>query len=355
MRATATLQGYLAAAAAPTLVGLGVAASSYLVGYPALASQGARYLLGALLLLAVFRGRVLPAHGLCAGDWARLALLSAVGLGLFSVASIEALRHASVAGVGVIIGCVPIVLALVGSAMEHRRLGPAFLLAAAVAVAGSVLVNGFGRLDPVGLAWALVAMASDASFSLLSAKLVPRLGVLPVAFCSTLLAGLVMTAVGYGLEPRVPTAPEVAAILYLAITVSAGAFVLWYVGLARLGVVAAGLFVALIPVGSLLGALVVQSRSVSLVAVAGVVLVALGIALGQRSAGKRDDRLDLDRRAKRQGGDPDGRARVAPSLSEDLDEQLGGRVHHRGLREKARGRGDEPGQLDPPADACETP
>jgi drug/metabolite transporter (DMT)-like permease len=296
MRVTATLQGYLAAAAAPTLVGLGVAASSYLVAYPALASQGARYLLGALLLVAVFRRRALPSRVPRVREWVTLVLLSAVGLGLFSVASIEALRHASVAGVGVIIGCVPIVLALVGSAMERRRLRLAFLIAALVGVVGSALVNGFGRLDPAGLAWALVAMASDASFSLLSASLVPRLGVLPVAFCSTLLAGLVMTPVGYALAPRAPTWPEFGAILYLAVTVSAGAFVLWYIGLERLGVVAAGLFVALIPVGSLLGALVVQSRTVTPVAIVGVALVALGIALGQRSAAKRDDRLDLDRR-----------------------------------------------------------
>lgn len=355
MRPTATIQGYLAAAAAPTLVGLGVAASSYLVHYPAIASQGARYLLGAVVLAVIFRRRVLPRRVPRLDEWVRLALLATIGLGLFSVASIEALRHASVAGVGVIVGCVPIVLALVGSLLERRRPGAMVLAGASVAVIGSALVNGIGRLDALGLAWALVAMLSDATFSLLSVGLVAGLGVLPVAFGSTLLAGVVMTGWTVVTGPRLPTSSEALAIAYLAVTVSAAAFVLWYVGLARLGVVAAGLFVALIPVGSLMGAFVVQSRLVRPLAVVGVALVAAGIAIGQRSVAKRDDRLDLDRSAEWEGGHPDGRASMPPELPEDLDEEFRGRVHNRRLGDEAWGGGDEAGELDPSRDLPEIP
>jgi len=294
-----TVQGYMAAISAPTLVGLGVAATSRLTGYPALASQGARYLVGALILLVLFRRRVRPIVWPSLRDILALCALAGIGLALFSVASVEALSDASVAGVGVIIGCVPIVLAIVGAIAEHRRPERLVVIAAIIVTIGSLLVNDVGSLGGKGLFFAVIAMFSDAGFSLLSVGLVRRFGAIPTAFASTAIAGVVMlgaaTVVGGGIPS--PTTVEVEAILYLGLTVSAASFVLWYRGLGTLGVARAGLFVSMIPIGSLIGEAILATRSVTLASVAGVAIVFGGLLLGSWSARLRlqaDDGLDLD-------------------------------------------------------------
>ncbi|WP_298445953.1 EamA family transporter, partial [Ferrimicrobium sp.] len=174
-----TIQGYMAAISAPTLVGLGVAATSRLVGYPALASQGARYLLGAVILFVLFRKRMKPAVRPNLRDVIALVALSGIGLALFSVASVEALTDASVAGVGVIIGCVPIVLAIVGALIDRQRPDRGVIIAAIIVTLGSLLVNDVGHLGEKGLIFAVIAMLSDATFSLLSVGLVKKFGAVP--------------------------------------------------------------------------------------------------------------------------------------------------------------------------------
>ncbi|WP_298387281.1 DMT family transporter [Ferrimicrobium sp.] len=294
-----TVQGYMAAISAPTLVGLGVAATSRLTAYPALASQGARYLVGAVILLAVFRGRVRPTAWPNLRDVFGLVALSAIGLALFSFASVEALTDASVAGVGVIIGCVPIVLAIIGAVVERRRPERLVVVAAIVVTLGSLLVNDVGALGSRGLFFAVVAMLSDASFSLLSVGLVRKFGPIPTAFATTATAGVAMLAAAgpAGGGVPMPTVAELVAIVYLGVTVSAASFVLWYRGLAILGVARAGLFVSMIPIGSLIGQAILAVRSLTIGAVVGVAIVFCGLLLGSRASRlglQAQDGLDLN-------------------------------------------------------------
>ena len=191
------IRGYFAAAAAPFMVGLGVAASSVLVRYPAFASQGARYLLGSLIILLVFRSRVRLPPGMSRKDLLQLTLLTLVGLVIFSSSTIEALRYASVAGVGVIVGCVPLVLTLSGVVVERRRPTAALLAGAALVTAGAIVVNGVASISGTGIVFALIAMLSDAAFSLLAARLVEKTGPVPLAFATNLAAGLVL-AIAWG-------------------------------------------------------------------------------------------------------------------------------------------------------------
>ncbi|WP_298336194.1 DMT family transporter [Ferrimicrobium sp.] len=300
----------MAAISAPTLVGLGVAATSRLVAYPALASQGARYLLGALILLVVFGGRVKPLARPNLRDLIALVTLSGVGLALFSVASVEALSDASVAGVGVIIGCVPIVLAVVGALAERQRPDRGVVAAAIIVTVGSLLVNDVGRLGDKGLVFAVIAMLSDATFSLLSVGLVRKFGAVPTAFATTLIAGVAMLVASppFGGGLPMPTTTEWVAIIYLGLTVSAASFVLWYQGLAALGVARAGLFVAMIPIGALVGEAILATRTLTWQAVIGVVVVFGGLLLGTatRLRLQAKNRLDLDGGPKGEGADPNG-------------------------------------------------
>ena len=296
-----SIRGYFAAASAPFMVGLGVAASSVLVRYPAFASQGARYFLGSLIILLVFRSQVRLPAGMGYRDLFQLALLTLVGLVIFSSSTIEALRYASVAGVGVIVGCVPLVLTLSGLIVERRRPTAALLGGVALATSGAIVVNGVASISGTGIVFALIAMLSDAAFSLLAARLVEKTGPVPLAFATNLAAGATMLFMALLLPhgDLVPTASQATAIVFTAVAVSFGSFVLWYSGLASLGVARAGVFVALIPVGALAGQLAVGGRPIEPLQLLGVAAVAAGLVLaivwGRESSGPQlYDRLDLD-------------------------------------------------------------
>lgn len=78
----------------------------------------------------------------------------------------------------------------------------------------------------------------------------------------------------------VPSPVEAASFIYLALIVTAGAFVAWYTGVARLGVERAGLFAGLIPAGALLAVAAVGAGALTLPRAAGAGLVAAGVVLG---------------------------------------------------------------------------
>lgn len=72
--------------------------------------------------------------------------------------------------------CVPLVLAMAGPALEGRRPRPVVLAAAVVVTCGAALVQGVGRTDGVGLAWAAVVLACEAGFTLLAVPVLVRHG-----------------------------------------------------------------------------------------------------------------------------------------------------------------------------------
>lgn len=256
---------HLTAGAAPLLVGLGIATSGLLVAYPPLISQGARYLIGAVVLVIVLRRRALPLQRhLPARMLLLLVVDTVVGLGLFSVATIEALRHGTAAGVGVVVGLAPLVIAA-GTALASRRGIPrALITGTVIATMGAIVVNGAGSLAPAGLAWAVVALASDATFTLVSAPLLRVLEPGELTTVSAAAAGIGLVAIGLitGGVPPAPTVTETAADVAIALAVTVGAFVLWFRGIHRLGVARAAPYVALIPVGALVGSPSTPHRSV---------------------------------------------------------------------------------------------
>ncbi len=277
---TRQVSGYLAAASAPALVGAGIAASALLDHYPVFLGQALRYLIGAAIMAALFRKRLAPDKVPTKKAVVAVVLLALVGAVTFSAATIEALRHGTPAGVGVIVGLVPLVLVTAGAIERRRHPRILFALAAVVAVAGAYLVNGTGRLDLSSALFALLAMAADASFSIMSAKLVASIGTLQLAFFTNLFASIMMLSIAFVTEPlAIPSKGELAAIIFIGIFVSFGSFVLWYKGLNEIGVLRAGPFVALIPVGSLIGQDILGIAQVNGLEVLGVLLVAIGLVV----------------------------------------------------------------------------
>lgn len=285
--------GALAATGAFSIVGSLVAISALLASFPIGIGQAARYALAATVLLALARTRLasrLPAPtGVSlpsSRDLVRLALLSTTGLVLFNVCLIEAVDRSDPASVGVIVGCLPIVLAVLGPIQLGRRPELGIVAAAGIVVAGAAIVHeGGGGSSTAGLLLALGALAGEACFALVAVPALTRLGPLSVSAWACLWAvplSLLWSVVAGQLSVPTPSAAELAALVYQGVVVSAGGFVLWYSALSRLGSAHAGLFAGVLPIATLAFSALIGAEAVTATKLVGVAVVAGGITLGMR-------------------------------------------------------------------------
>ncbi|MER8184273.1 DMT family transporter [Kitasatospora sp. NPDC094015] len=276
--------GGLRAAAAMTVLGCSTGATAVLTGYPLYGGQAVRYLLAAALLLALARRAGPLRPRLRPAELVRLLLLSATGLFAFNVLLIQALRRTDPAAVGSVVGCTPLLLAVVGPLLAGRRPQARLLGAAAVVVAGAAVTQSSGPGDPLGFLFALGTLACEAAFSLLAVDLLPRLGAVRVSAYTTALAVPMFGLTGLALDGtgllRVPSAAEAGALLYLAVVLTVVAFLLWYAALGRLGPERAGLFAGLIPVTAALSGAALGTATLHPGELLGTALVGLGVCAG---------------------------------------------------------------------------
>lgn len=283
--------GMLAGGTAMMFVGGSVAVSSVLVGSPMFTAQGLRYAVACLLLLCVARLCRRPLLLPRGAEWVWLSGVTVTGLVLFNVALVQGSRHAEPAVLGVAVACVPLVLAVAGSLLEGRRPGPVVLVAALVVTCGAGLVQGLGRSDATGLAWAVVVLSCEAGFTLLAVPVLRRHGPWGVSVHATWLAAVVFTVIGVWHEgPGAVTrldARDLAAVGYLAVGVTAVAFVLWYSSVRLLGSARAGLLTGVAPVAAAAVGVALGGPVPRPLVWVGVAVVAAGLALGL-PAGKPD-------------------------------------------------------------------
>jgi drug/metabolite transporter (DMT)-like permease len=277
-------RGPAAAAAAMFLVGTLAAISSVINGYPLYGGQALRYGLAAAILLAVARARGLGLVRLAPREALLLLSLAATGLVVFNVCVIEATRHASPTLVGTIVGTVPVVLALAGPLLARSRPSAQVVAGAVVVVAGASLTTGLGGGSLTGLAWSVGALACEACFSLLAVPLLPKLGPIRVSAYTVAVAVPMLLVVGVvadgGGVLRMPTPAEAAALVYLGTIISAGAFLLWYGALPRLGADRAGLFAGVLPIGAIATTVLLGLGGPTATELGGVALVVAGLVVG---------------------------------------------------------------------------
>ena len=278
---TTTLRGSLLATLAVAMVGSLVAASDVVESYPLAEAQFLRYLLAAAILFALARCR-LPR--LRRSEAIGLAALAATGLVLFNVFVIEGVRQTDPATVGVIVGCVPVVLAVAAPLLERRPLRGRVLVAGVVVSIGAAGVQWTdGGISSVGLSLALGALACEAAFSLLAAPHLERLGPLAVSTYACVFALPLLAAwslVRGGPKLPAPTAGELTAIVYLGAAVTTSGFLAWYSAVRLLGVERAGLFSGVLPVSALVCSAALGVAAFTPGRLAAVAMVAAGITLG---------------------------------------------------------------------------
>jgi hypothetical protein len=105
--------------------------------------------------------------------------------------------EAEPAAVGVVVGCVPVVLALTGPLRAGRAPVRRVVAAAVTVTVGAAAVQGVGETTRPGLLLSLGALAREALFSLLAVSLLLRLGpvVLSAYVCAMAATGLGAAAV----------------------------------------------------------------------------------------------------------------------------------------------------------------
>jgi drug/metabolite transporter (DMT)-like permease len=284
------------AATAMFCVGTLTAVSPALHAYPVYGGQAVRYAAGAVLLFGLMKVKGLPRVRLTRRDVVLVVLLAATGLAAFNVFIVESTRHAEPATVGTIVATVPIVLALVAPLMKGQRPSPRVVLAAVVVASGAGLTIGLGGATPLGVLLALGALGGEVGFSLLAVPLLPKLGAIRVSAYSAVAAVPLLLVAGVVTEPteivRAPTVSEAVALGYLAVVVTAFAFYCWYDALPRLGAERAGLFSGFLPIGTILGALVLGTGHVTGSDIAGVLVVVAGLLLGLYAPEKTEVRAE---------------------------------------------------------------
>jgi drug/metabolite transporter (DMT)-like permease len=283
-----------AGAAAMSCVGGSVAVSAEIADAPLFTIQSVRYAAACLLLLGIARlsrtGVVRPRGT----EWLWLTGIAATGLVLFNVALVQGARHAEPAVLGVAVACVPVLLAAVGPLLEGRGPAPAVLAGAVVVTAGAGLVQGMGRTDGTGLTWAVVAFACEAAFTLLAVPVLGRHGPVGVSVHTTWLAAAMLAVLGVAHEGPAAalrlTGRDLAAGAYLAVAVTAVAFVLWYACVSRIGAGRAGLLTGIAPIAAAVAGVALGGAAPRPLVWVGIAVVALGLAIGLRTTPATADR-----------------------------------------------------------------
>jgi drug/metabolite transporter (DMT)-like permease len=219
-------------------------------------------------------------------DWLWLCGVAVTGLVIFNVALVEGSRHAEPAVLGVAVACVPPLLAVAGPLLEGTRPRPSAVASALVVTSGAVLVQGVGRTDGIGLGWAAVVFACEASFTLLAIPVLGRHGPWGVSAHTTWLAAIMFAILGAVHEGPGAlahlTGPGWAATVYLAVVVTAVAFVLWYSCVGRLGAGRAGLLAGVAPIAAAVSGVVLGHPAPRPLVWAGIAVVMAGLAVGLR-------------------------------------------------------------------------
>ena len=294
--------GVAAGASGMVCVGGSVAVSSVLAGTPLLSAEALRYAVACLLLVVFARvtGRrlVMPRGA----EWLWLLGVAGAGLVIFNVALVQGSRHAEPAVLGVAVACVPPILAVGGPLLEKSRPRPAVVAAALVVTCGAALVQGVGRSDAAGIAWAAVVFGCEAGFTLLAVPVLGRHGPWGVSVHTTWLAAVIFAVAGVTKEgPDAVThlsREDWLAVGYLAVAVTAVAFVLWYSSVGRLGASKAGLLTGVAPISAAAAGVLLGGPLPGPLVWAGIAVAAAGLSLGLwdgRTPGR--PRLRLDRPA----------------------------------------------------------
>jgi O-acetylserine/cysteine efflux transporter len=251
-----------------------------------------RFGLAAPLLLLATR----PAR-LRAALTPRVALAGAIGFGVVIVLQNAGIARTNVSHASLIVGAVPVLVALIAVALRRGTAGPLGWAGYVLALAGVGLVAGAGGAGSslAGDAIVLVSVMLSAAFIVAQPNLLrgrDPVAVTAVQLAAGALAALPYAVVAEGMPPAPAAEAPVLAAIGLATAGTLLAFSLFAYGQARVPADVAGAFVNLEPLVGALAAGIAFHEPSGPVQLAGATAILAGLALGSvRRPRQRRDRL----------------------------------------------------------------
>jgi drug/metabolite transporter (DMT)-like permease len=237
-----------------------------------------------LLLWPARKGAAGRLRALTVRQWTLAAAVAGIGMVGFNLAVLAAERTAEPAVPGVLVGCAPVVVAVLVPLGSGRRPTPTVTGGALLVASGAFVVQGWGGTDSAGLLWSVLALGGEVGFALLAAPLVRPLGPPLLSACVCALAAVEAATLGLATDGRAalrpPTGAEALALGWQSVVATVIGFVCWYAGLQRIGTERATLFSGLIPVAAAVTAPVVAVGTFGAGQLTGSALVAGGVAIG---------------------------------------------------------------------------
>lgn len=255
-------------------------------GFGPWTSTGLRGVLAALLAGACLLAARAPVPA--RADWPGLLTVAGGCVLGFPLLTALALRTSGTAHSAVVIGLLPLATAAVAAALTGRRPSRTFWLAAglgAAAVAGFTLEQSHGRpglADGYLLVALLVCAAGYAQGGRLASHL-PGWQVIAWGVVAALPASALVTALALCREPVHPTAKAAAGMAYIAAVSQFGGFVVWYRGMAAIGVLRASQLQLAQPLLTLVWSVLLLGEHPSPLAPLTAVAVLACIAVTQRA------------------------------------------------------------------------
>ena len=248
-----------------------------------------RFLAGALVLSPIVLRHWKPYRG---RELGMLLLASAIGIPVQFLIQFQGLHLTTVSHASLIVGVLPVLLAVSSALFLKERLGLLEWGALAFSAGGAVLIarssmNATDGAHPTlhGDLLVLLSLLAAVALIVISKRLIASHGALPVT-AATVIAGTVMLLVWVELTRPVRfhfrTAIWGAAVAQ-GLLATAGAYLFWNWGLARTPASRAGVFLNLEPVvGAVLGVIVLHERLGKLAILGGALIIGAAIYFSLR-------------------------------------------------------------------------
>ena len=261
-----------------------VLAGPVLADLPPLWAASLRFLLGAILMIAIAGFRREDLKGLLSRHAGTYLLLGTVGIAAFNLFFFYALRITSAANAALIMATNPLLTTLLAAFLLGEKPTMRHLAALPVALAGVAVVISGGNLASFSISRGdllmLAANASWALYNVLGRKYMPKgsaLGntSLVMAAGAAVLFGAAMAS---GAHMGELGARAAMALAVMAVGGTVFAYLFWSMGIMRLGAARTAIFINLVPVFAMLieGALGTSPTAAQL---AGGLLVLCGISI----------------------------------------------------------------------------
>jgi len=219
-----------------------------------------------------------------------LLLLAFTGVALFQSLVYLGLRSTLAVNAVLLNSSIPMFVLLCSWILERERASARQVAGMLISLAGILVI--LSRGDPATLlkfelhtgdAWILLAMPVWGIYSVLLKRRPAELGGLEFLFVISL-AGVLMLAPPAALQalqapPRMPSASEALAVLYMGLAASVLAFICWNCGVAAVGANAAGFTIHLLPAFGTVLAILLLGEAFQAFHAAGIATILAGVLL----------------------------------------------------------------------------